>query len=174
MPRALADLQRNVTSAIASLAAELADFHGRLGELEASAGARDAVCLARLASDPAGASPSAAGNGSRLGAPQPLLAREGAPQQLEQRMQARGGEAGQEEGAGLGLRAMAAELAELRAVVERSSRREFAMVCTLELPSYHPQGSVASHKYDNCQLPRCVVVVYHTLLEFTGVAVTQW
>lgn len=101
VPRALSDMQKNVSSAITALAAELSSFHRRLSDMEASTEA-SSMCIVGD-SEEAGGSP-----------------------QLHDTSQPAGNVQYK-----LDIQAIAVELAALRSAAERANRREFAMVSPL-------------------------------------------
>ncbi|CAL8467008.1 g6544 [Coccomyxa elongata] len=103
VPRALSDMQKNVSSAITALAAELSSFHRRLSDLEASSEA-SSMCIVGD-SEEAGAS-----------------------SQLHDTSQPAGNVQYK-----LDIQAIAVELAALRSAAERANRREFAMVMVITM-----------------------------------------
>ena len=112
VPRALSDLQKNVTAAMTTIAAEMSSFHQRIADLEAVSEA-PSICLADDSEESdAGAFTSDSGlrNLSQLASQQDVGQSCGGMQQ------------------GLDMQVIAQELAALRTAAERANRREFAMV----------------------------------------------
>ena len=121
VPRALGDMQKNVSSAIAALAAELSSFHRRLSDMEASSEA-PSMCIVGD-SEETGACAFVKDN-----------VQGGSPQQHDS------GQPGGNVQYKLDIQAIAVELAALRSTAERANRREFAMVsvltCSQSMSSY--------------------------------------
>ena len=120
VPRALADLQKNVTAAVASIAAEMSSFHQRIADLEA---ASDAPATCTAAEADALANDSGLGGSSHLASQQDFGDSAGDVQPV------------------LDMQTIAQELAALRTAAERANRREFAMV---SLRLLHPHSSETS------------------------------
>lgn len=114
VPRALADLQKNVTAAVASIAAEMSSFHQRIADLEA---ASDAPATCTAAEADALANDSGLGGSSHLASQQEFGDSAGGVQPV------------------LDMQTIAQELAALRTAAERANRREFAMVSLLHAHS---------------------------------------
>jgi hypothetical protein len=114
VPRALSELQKNVTAAVSSIGLELSVLHERLAELEAASGG-SRMCMADMLAedDESGLQDSYA------------LAR--LPQSPLPRSTATGAE----------LDALAAELAAVRTAMHRAHRREFALVICVLKTSVH-------------------------------------
>lgn len=127
VPRALSDLQKNVTSAVTSIAAELSSFHARLSELEAASEAAPSMCMAELLAE------DREEGGEKGGFMNDSMRRSSTSQIVPQHDGNRPAEGFHYD---VDLQSIVKELAALRTAAQRNNRREFAMVSADFLPRF--------------------------------------
>jgi hypothetical protein len=132
VPRALSDLQKNVTSAVSAIAAEMSSFHQRIADLEANYEV-PSICLPDETQE-TGAGVFALDSGRR------------SPSQFASQQDVGPAAGGVQQG--LDMHSIAQELAALRTAAERANRREFAMVSAAAIP-FH--GCYSTKKIISCE-----------------------